>query len=419
MELIRINQREVRILDQPALKQLLGQETAEAAHAPRAPSLPAASLMLAALITPLAAAAQTPLPDPYDYDEATPAPKPAKPARWRNRRAGQPGHRYKIPVYANRPLGKGRTGRHQAGGGGDPRRQARRRPLIRIRDRPAGTQSGARARHTAGAAFFRFHRFFAGMRRGARPAGKKARTACRPPAGFSAGQLVQVLDDLLRSLDDRQRLPALAAGHSGGAQLVQRYAVLNNVDGPLRRDGLALRYVIANPSSYLYLTNERPRPDGKRAPYERGICPTYNQYKYGTDKLPAYARAPGGIPAVRALRGARHLPARRRRQQPRAPAAGQDLRRRSPGLHAAGARHHSQYEFLLASRGGASRSRCTAPATKCAAWATTARTCSARNAAPRPCWAKARADGQGRALRADQAARQVAPARHRPGRPQS
>ena len=61
----------------------------------------------------------------------------------------------------------------------------------------------------------------------------------------------QVLDDLLRSLDDRQRLPALAgivlAGHSGGAQLVQRYAVLNNVDGPLRRDGLALRYVIANP----------------------------------------------------------------------------------------------------------------------------------------------------------------------------
>ncbi|KAG1255655.1 hypothetical protein G6F68_010176 [Rhizopus microsporus] len=77
----------------------------------------------------------------------------------------------------------------------------------------------------------------------------------------------QVLDDLLRSLDDRKRLPTLAnivlAGHSAGAQLVQRYAVLNNTDGPLRRDGLALRYVIANPSSYLYLTNERPRADGK------------------------------------------------------------------------------------------------------------------------------------------------------------
>ena len=45
------------------------------------------------------------------------------------------------------------------------------------------------------------------------------------------------------------RWPASCCGHSGGAQLVQRYAVLNNVDGPLRRDGLALRYVIANPST--------------------------------------------------------------------------------------------------------------------------------------------------------------------------
>ena len=91
----------------------------------------------------------------------------------------------------------------------------------------------------------------------------------------------QVIDDLLRSLDDRKRLPTLAsivlAGHSGGAQLVQRYAVLNQIDGPLRRDGIAVRYVVANPSSYLYLTKERPRPDGKGyAPYERGICPTYN-----------------------------------------------------------------------------------------------------------------------------------------------
>ena len=72
---------------------------------------------------------------------------------------------------------------------------------------------------------------------------------------------------------------------------MQRYAVLNNVDGPLRRDGLALRYVIANPSSYLYLTNERPRPDGGLRALRTRICPTYNQYKYGTDKLPACARA--------------------------------------------------------------------------------------------------------------------------------
>ena len=92
--LIRINQREVRILDQPAPKQLLGQELLKP-PAPRA-FLPAASLMLAALMAPLAAAAQTPLPDPYDYDEATPA--PGLPARWQTVELGKPGHRYKIPV---------------------------------------------------------------------------------------------------------------------------------------------------------------------------------------------------------------------------------------------------------------------------------------------------------------------------------
>ena len=110
-----------------------------------------------------------------------------------------------------------------------------------------------RARHTgAGAAFFRFHRFrfrrHGGVAQG-QLGRRRGQRAGRRPAG--AGQLVPGSDDLLRSLDDRQRLPALAgivlAGHSGGAQLVQRYAVLNNVDGPLRRDGLALRYVIANP----------------------------------------------------------------------------------------------------------------------------------------------------------------------------
>ena len=166
----------------------------------------------------------------------------------------------------------------------------------------------------------------------------------------------QVLDDLLRSLDDRQRLPALAgivlAGHSGGAQLVQRYAVLNNVDGPLRRDGLALRYVIANPSSYLYLTNERPRPDGKGyAPYERGICPTTSTSTAPTSCPPT--RAAGRNPGCSCATRRATSPARRRRRQPRAPAAGQDLRRRSQGsTRLARGTAYLQYEFLLASRGG-------------------------------------------------------------------
>lgn len=106
---------------------------------------------------------------------------------------------------------------------------------------------------------------------------------------------LQVLDDLVKVLTSNDNLPALRtvvfAGHSAGGQLIQRYAVLNNQDEALRKKGLDVRYVVANPSSYLYLTADRPRPDGKGfAPYERGICPTYNQYKYGLDQLPAFVR---------------------------------------------------------------------------------------------------------------------------------
>jgi len=257
-----------------------------------------AALALIAVLAPWAAHAQTPLPDPYDYDEAVPAPKRAAPLRWQPVELGKPGHKYKIPVYANRNLTK------------DDLRDIKqviviihgvKRDADRYYETAAEllTHNPDRARDTLILA----PRFsgsidsgFAGMaawRKSSWEDGDESVQASGRPAPVSS---FQVLDDLLRSLDDRKRLPTLAgivlAGHSAGGQLVQRYAVLNNVDGPLRRDGLALRYVIANPSSYLYLTNERPRADGKGyAPYERGICPTYNQYKYGTDKLPAHVSA--------------------------------------------------------------------------------------------------------------------------------
>jgi len=102
----------------------------------------------------------------------------------------------------------------------------------------------------------------------------------------------QVLDDLLHHLAAPGRLPNLheivLAGHGSGGQMVQRYAVLNNVDESLRSAGLTLSYVVSNPDSYLYLTPERPRADRRGfGRYERGICPTYDQYRYGLDSLPA------------------------------------------------------------------------------------------------------------------------------------
>ena len=122
--------------------------------------------------------------------------------------------------------------------------------------------------------------------------GENSVSAKERPAPVSS---FQVLDDLLSQMNDRKLLPALEnivlAGHSGGAQLVQRYAVLNMADGPIQRNGVNLRYVVANPSSYHYLRAERPRAYGKGYDrYERGICPTYNQYKYGPDRLPGYSK---------------------------------------------------------------------------------------------------------------------------------
>ncbi len=259
----------------------------------------AALLALAALapFAQFAAHAQTPLPDPYDYSETAPAPKRAAPLRWQAVELGKAGHRYKMPVYANRDLSK------------DDLRDIKQVVVVihgvkRDADRYYESVAALLARNPERArdTLILAPRFsgsidsgFGGMavwRKASWEAGEDSVQAAGRPAPVSS---FQVLDDLLRSLDDRKRLPALAgivvAGHSAGAQLTQRYAVLNNIDGPLRRDGLALRYVVANPSSYLYLSNERPRPDGKGyAPYERGICPTYNQYKYGPDKLPPYSR---------------------------------------------------------------------------------------------------------------------------------
>ncbi|WP_263911068.1 hypothetical protein [Achromobacter sp. 79A6] len=262
----------------------------------RAAGAAAVAALALALLAPAAVRAQTPLPDPYNYDEATPAPKRVAVPRWQTLELGKPGRRYKIPVYANRNLAR------------DDLRDIKQIVIVfhgvkRDADRYYETAATLLAANPAraGDTLILAPRFvgvidsgFAGMaawRKSGWEDGEDSVQAAGRPAPVSS---FQVIDDLLRSLDDRKRLPTLAgivlAGHSGGAQLVQRYAVLNQLDGPLRRDGVALRYVVANPSSYLYLTNERPRPDGKGyAPYERGICPTYNQYKYGTDKLPPYA----------------------------------------------------------------------------------------------------------------------------------
>jgi pimeloyl-ACP methyl ester carboxylesterase len=107
------------------------------------------------------------------------------------------------------------------------------------------------------------------------------------PAAISA---FEALDAIVARLDDRTRFPALRevviAGHSGGGQVVQRYAVLGADPPP----GLTLRYVVANPSSYAWFGSERPLPT------VAATCPGYDDWKYGLKQLPRIAA--GAAPAT-------------------------------------------------------------------------------------------------------------------------
>ena len=105
------------------------------------------------------------------------------------------------------------------------------------------------------------------------------------PASLSS---YAALDKILERLDDRKRFPNLrevvVAGHSGGAQVVQRYALTTQADKALQADGIKVRYVIANPSSFAYFNAQRPIPT-----FDAANCPGFNTWKYGLKELPAYA----------------------------------------------------------------------------------------------------------------------------------
>ncbi|HXZ07896.1 MAG TPA: alpha/beta hydrolase [Paraburkholderia sp.] len=101
-----------------------------------------------------------------------------------------------------------------------------------------------------------------------------------------------VLDAILQQLTSRERFPALervvVAGHSGGAQVVQRHAVVTRGEASLLSRGVRLRYVIANPSSYVYFDGVRPVLNGGFAAFDRRECPSFDDWKYGAQNPPRY-----------------------------------------------------------------------------------------------------------------------------------
>lgn len=95
------------------------------------------------------------------------------------------------------------------------------------------------------------------------------------------------LDEIVARLSDRKQFPDVKQivifGHSGGAQVVQRYALLAQEQPALKTEGIRLRYVVANPSSYAYFNEQRP------VAFDHAKCPGFNRWKYGLVDPPIYS----------------------------------------------------------------------------------------------------------------------------------
>ncbi|MFQ5825014.1 MAG: FlgD immunoglobulin-like domain containing protein [bacterium] len=103
-----------------------------------------------------------------------------------------------------------------------------------------------------------------------------------------------VIDTILHRL--AMRNPNLqtivVAGHSAGGQFVNRFAAGSQMEQTLSAQfGIQFRYIVANPSSYLYFNEER-RVEGTvdqfAVPTATGCQWTYDEYKYGLDNLNSY-----------------------------------------------------------------------------------------------------------------------------------
>lgn len=102
------------------------------------------------------------------------------------------------------------------------------------------------------------------------------------------------LDRIVVAMADRSRFPNLkriiVAGHSAGGQVVHRYAAVSRAQEG--SDGIAFRYVVTNPSTYLYLTPERQGIGGDFALPDTDACPSWDGWHYGLGAdLNSYAQA--------------------------------------------------------------------------------------------------------------------------------
>lgn len=108
----------------------------------------------------------------------------------------------------------------------------------------------------------------------------------------------EMLDELLR--EALRRYPNLKritlAGHSAGGQFINRYAAGNRLEEELSSRGVSVRYIVSNPSSYLYFCENRLicRESREFGPLEQSDCALLNRYRYGLDgEVNAYMQSAG------------------------------------------------------------------------------------------------------------------------------
>ncbi len=123
----------------------------------------------------------------------------------------------------------------------------------------------------------------------------EAGAAAAGPAPISS---YEAIDAILARLSDRNNFPDLReivlAGHSGGGQIVQRYAAVGRQIEAVEKAGIGMRFVVANPSSYVYFDATRPAPTAATG------CTRFNEWKYGLERTPDYV----GSPAAASLEAA-------------------------------------------------------------------------------------------------------------------
>jgi len=120
-----------------------------------------------------------------------------------------------------------------------------------------------------------------------RRAGWEAGEPASGPAPISS---YEAIDAILMMLSDRGHFPNLReivlAGHSGGGQIVQRYGVVGHQIETVEKAGIRVRYVVANPSSYVYFDGTHPAPAAALG------CNRFNEWKYGLEHAPGYVGSP-------------------------------------------------------------------------------------------------------------------------------